>query len=162
MNLEIKKVSVKQKNMLYKYLQYALYDGSQYINNETNENGDFVYNWFNCYFTDNNRNAYFIYLENKIIGFVMVNENLKFNNSGKCIAEFFIMPMYRKNHYGMNVAMQIFDMYKGEWEVQPMENNPIAYNFWKTVITKYTNNNFKIKNDGVEDVFIFKSLKKTT
>ena len=28
----------------------------------------------------------------------MVNENLKFNKDGKCIAEFLIMPRFRKKH----------------------------------------------------------------
>lgn len=36
-----------------------------------------------------------------------------------------------------------------------MENNPIAYSFWKNIITEYTNGNYTIKNDGIEDVFIF-------
>lgn len=36
-----------------------------------------------------------------------------------------------------------------------MENNPIAYSFWKNIISEYTNGNYLTKNDGVEDVFIF-------
>ncbi len=36
-----------------------------------------------------------------------------------------------------------------------MENNPIAYSFWKNIIAEYTNNNYVTKNDGTEDVFIF-------
>ncbi len=88
---------------------------------------------------------------------VMVNENLKFNKSGKCIAEFLIMPRFKRNHIGKKVAYEIFEKFKGDWEVQPMENNPVAYSFWKNIniILEYTNGNYITKNDGIEDVFIF-------
>ena len=155
MNYEIVRVKNNEKDKLYKLLQYALYDGSQYIDNEINEECIFEYKWFDNYFTDDDRDAFFIKDGNRFLGMAMVNENLKFNNSGKCIAEFLILPMYRRNHIGKKVAYDIFEMFKGDWEVQPMENNPIAYSFWKNIINEYTNGNYVIKNDGIEDVFIF-------
>ena len=155
MEYEIESVALKDKDKLYKLLQYALYDGSQYIDNDINEQCIFEYKWFDNYFTDDDRNAYFIKNGNEYLGMVMVNENLKFNNNGKCIAEFLIMPKYRRNHIGKRVAYDVFELFKGDWEVQPMENNPIAYSFWKNIISEYTNGNYIVKNDGVEDVFIF-------
>ena len=155
MNYEITAVKQEEKEKLYKLLQYALYDGSQYIDNDINEDCIFEYRWFNNYFTDKNRHAYFIKNGNSYIGMVMVNENLKFNKSGKCIAEFLILPRFRRQHIGKKVAYEIFEKFKGDWEVQPMENNPIAYSFWKNIISEYTNGNYTTKNDGIEDVFIF-------
>ncbi len=155
MKYEIMNVKPAEKEKLYNLLQYALYDSSQYIDNNINEDCIFEYRWFDNYFTDNNRKAYFIKSENSYIGMVMVNEHLKFNKSGKCIAEFLIMPRFRRNHIGKKVAYEIFEKYKGNWEVQPMKNNTIAYSFWKNTISEYTNDNYIIKNDGIEDVFIF-------
>ena len=155
MKHEIESVELQDKDKLYKLLQYALYDGSQYIDNDINEQCQFEYKWFDNYFTDDDRNAYFIKNGNEYLGMVMVNENLKFNNDGKCIAEFLIMPKYRRNHIGKKVAYDVFELFKGDWEVQPMENNPIAYSFWKNIINEYTSGNYIVKNDGVEDVFIF-------
>lgn len=157
MKYSLEKVNIVDKDKLYRLLEYSLYDGSQYIDNDINEECIFEYKWFDNYFTDSDRDAYFIKDGNKYLGFVMVNENLKFNKTGKCIAEFLIMPKYRRNHLGKKVAFDIFDMYKGDWEVQPMENNRNAYSFWSNIISEYTNNNYIIKNDGREDVFIFKS-----
>ena len=155
MNYELKKVKESQKEILFRYLQYALYDGSQYTDNEIDENGVFKYTWFNNYFTDADREAYFIYYENKIIGFTMINENLKFSSNGKSVAEFLIMPSYRRHHFGERVAMDIFNMHKGVWEVEPIENNPIAYKFWKNTISKYTNDNYELKND--KKMFLFRN-----
>lgn len=155
MNYEIEKVLEKDKDKLYKLLQYALYDGSQYIDNDINEDCIFEYDWFENYFTDSDRDAYFIKNNNFYLGIVMVNENLKFNKRGKCIAEFLILPKYRRNHIGKRVACDIFEKFKGDWEVQPMENNQIAYSFWKNTVSEYTNNNYIAKNNGIADVFIF-------
>ena len=157
MNYEIVNVNKEDKEKLYRLLQYALYDGSQYIDNDINEDCIFEYRWFDNYFTDDDRNAYFIKKGNEYLGMAMVNENLKFNNDGKCIAEFLIMPKYRRHHIGKKVAYDIFELFKGDWEVQPMENNPIAYSFWKNTIAEYTKNKYSVKNDGVEDIFIFES-----
>lgn len=158
MKYEIVEVSIEEKNKLYKLLQYALYDGSQYINNNINEDCIFEYKWFDNYFMDEDRKAYFIKSGNSYLGMVMVNENLKFNKTGKCIAEFLIMPRFRRNHIGKKVAYEIFEKFKGNWEVQPMQNNPNAYLFWKNIISEYTNGNYIIKKDCIEDVFVFNNL----
>ncbi|MBQ6547204.1 MAG: GNAT family N-acetyltransferase [Bacilli bacterium] len=155
MDYEIVEAKLEEKDKLYRLLQYALYDGSFYVDNEINENCIFEYNWFDNYFSDNDRNAYFIKNNKNFLGMVLVNENLKFNKEGKSVAEFLIMPIYRRNHIGQRVAHDIFNMFPGFWEVQPMANNPVAYSFWKNVINEYTNGNYIIKNDGGEDVFIF-------
>ena len=58
MNYEIVSVNMKDKEKLYQLLQYALYDGSQYIDNDINEECIFEYRWLDNYFTDDDKNAY--------------------------------------------------------------------------------------------------------
>ena len=157
MNVELVKVTKNKKEILYRLLQFALYDSTQYIDNEITEEAIFNYKYFENYFTEKNRDAYFIKCNNKLVGFVMINEYFKFNHDGKAIAEFLIIPKYRRKHIGQIAAEKAFELYKGNWEVQPMENNPNAYKFWKNVVEKYTNNSYIIKNNGIEDVFIFKN-----
>jgi len=53
---------------------------------------------------------------------------------------------------GKKVAMEIFNIYPGYWEVEPIENSESAYNFWKKTIEEYTSNDFEIKG---EKIFIF-------
>ncbi len=105
----------------------------KYIDNDINENCIFEYSWFDNYFEGADRNAYFIKNNDNYLGMVFVNENLQFNKKGKSIAEFLILPKYRRNHLGKRVAYEIFNKLKGNWEVQPMENNPIAYFFGITL-----------------------------
>ena len=111
MNYQLISVENTDKDKLYKLLQFALYDGSNYIDNDIDDNINFQYTWFNNYFEDEDRHAYFIKDNNKYLGMVMINENLKFINQGKCIAEFFILPKYRRNHIGKRVAYDIFNKF---------------------------------------------------
>lgn len=135
-------------------MQFALYDGSKYIENELNEKGEFEYHWFDNYFTDMDRLAYFIKSEdNKILGFFMIHQNMKYYDEGHSVAEFLILPNYRRNHIGKRVAFDIFNMLKGNWEVEPIENSEEAYYFWKKTIEDYTDNNYEYKNK----IFVFKN-----
>ena len=104
-----------------------MYDGSQYIDNDINEDCIFEYRWFDNYFTDNDRNAYFIKSGNAYAGMVMVNENLKFNKDGKCIAEFLIMPRFRKNHIGKKVAYEIFEKFKNHSYIRRQSWSPDVF-----------------------------------
>ena len=162
MNIEIVKVLEEDKDILWNLLQFALYDGSFYVDNQINNQGIFEYKWFERNFTDNNRSAYFIKQDNNVLGFVMTNENLKLKHdcNAQTIAEFLVLPKYRKKHIGKKVAYQIFDTFSGECEVQPMENNTGAYEFWEKVIKEYSENNYKLyKDDNNKDIFVFKSNK---
>ena len=79
---ELEKVKIEDKNKLYNLLQFALYDGSFYIDNIINDECLFDYKWFNNYFTDKTREVYFIKYDNKIAGFVMINQHLKVLKEG--------------------------------------------------------------------------------
>lgn len=153
--IELEKVKIEDKDKLYHLLQFALYDGSFYIDNVINDECLFDYKWFNNYFTDKTREVYFIKYENKIAGFVMINQHLKVLKEGYCIAEFLVLPQYRRNHIGKEAAFKAFNLHNN-WEVQPMDNNNIAYNFWRNIIKEYTNNNYKTYTfTDLEDVFVF-------
>lgn len=163
MDVRVRKVEEQDRKLLWNLLQFALYDSTFFMDNEINKEGIFEYKWFNNYFTDADRMAYIIQDEhNNVLGMAMVNYYLKVPHSCKaqCIAEFLVLPKYRRHHIGKKVAHAIFDMYAGEWEVQPMENNEGAYKFWEKVIAEYSNNNYtKHKIEDEQDVFVFASKK---
>lgn len=153
MEIILEKVELKDKDVLFRLLQYSLFEESATDLNEMNEEAIFEYKWFENYFYDADRFAYFVKLENKIVGFVMVNKNLEKINSENAhsIAEFMIIPKYRRKNIGKNVANQVFEMFKGGWEVKPSFGSDVAYKFWENVIKEYTNGTYKFE-DGI---FIF-------
>ena len=148
MDIFLEKVTIDYKDTLYRLLQYSLFEESEYDLNEMNDNAIFEYKYFDKYFTDEGRDAYFIREQNtnKLLGFAMVNTYMQIFDNGHSIAEYMVIPKYRRNKIGKKVATELFNKYKGNWEVKPSFNSNKAYLFWKNVIEDYTNNNFEFKN----------------
>lgn len=152
---KLERVKIEDKDILYRLLQYSLFEESLTDQNEMNDEAIFKYKWFDNYFQDNNREAYFIKeaKSNKILGFAMVNEYMQKNKDGHSIAEFMIIPKYRRLKIGKRVAVKLFDMHKGIWEVEPSYGSKSALSFWKSVIDEYTQND----NTFEDGIFIFES-----
>lgn len=155
MEIYLDKVLENKKDTLYRLLEYSLYEESLNNGNEMNDNAIFEYKYFDRYFTDNDRDAFFIREQNtdKLLGFVMINTYIQKCDSGHSIAEFLVIPKYRRCKIGKRVAFECFNMYKGIWEVSPSYNSESAYLFWKKVIDEYTNG----KNEFVDGLFIFEN-----
>jgi len=155
MEIFLEKVTSKDKDILFRLLQYSLFEESATDLNEMGSDGIFEYKWFDSYFTDEDRDAFFIKssIDNKLFGFVMVNTYMQKSDSGHSIAEFMVIPKYRRNKIGYRAAVKVFDMYSGKWEVSPSYNSCVSYIFWKNVIDLYTD-----KNNRFEDgIFIFEN-----
>lgn len=150
MNTFLKPVDISEKEVLFRLLQYSLFEESENDFNEMNQEGIFEYKHFDKYFSEKDRYAYFILEKdsNKILGFAMVNTYLTKFKDGHSIAEFLVIPKYRRNKIGKSSAIQLFEKFKGNWEVKPSLNSEKAYKFWERTITEYTNNNCKFE-DGV-------------
>ena len=157
MNIYLEKVKEENKEVLYRLLEYSLYEESANDLNEMNEDAIFEYKYFNSYFTDDDRDAYFIREKEtkKILGFAMVNTYVQVFENGHSIAEFMVIPKYRKNNIGKKVAFELFDRYRGNWEVSPSYNSCSALFFWNKVIKDYTSSNYKFEND----LFLFNNEK---
>lgn len=155
MNICLDRVTSEKREILYRLLEYSLYEESLNDGNEMNEEAIFVYKYFDSYFTDTNRDAFFIKetKTNKLLGFVMINEYVQKVKEGHSIAEFMVIPKYRKRHIGKTVAFKCFDLYKGNWEVSPSSGSDSAYLFWKSVINEYTGG----KNEYKDGIFIFEN-----
>ena len=89
--------------------------------------------------------AYLIYLENMPIGFAVINLSSMINEdrTTRDVAEFFVMPAYRKSGVGKWAAINLFNTYKTKWEVRQLPGLEYAKAFWDSVIREYTFNNFE-------------------
>lgn len=155
MEIYLDSVLEDKKETLYRLLEYSLYEESLNDGNEMNDDAIFEYKYFDRYFTDDDRDAFFIREKetNKLLGFVMINTYMQKCDGGHSIAEFMVIPKYRRCKTGRKVAFECFNMYKGIWEVSPSCNSESAYLFWKKVIDEYTNG----KNEFLDGLFIFEN-----
>lgn len=140
MEIILEQAEMRNKDILFRLLQYSLFEESQNGQNEMNESAVFEYEWFEQYFTESDREAYFIKERhtNKLLGFAMINTYVQKTDSGHSIAEFMVLPKYRRKKVGKTAAIQCFEKHSGNWEVSPSYGSEQAYLFWKHVIDEYT------------------------
>src|SRR5215471_803041 len=119
MDVSLLQASQKKKSVIENLMQFYIYDFSEYMNLEVEEDGKFAaYPDLDNYWIDEkNKFPYLIAKDGKYVGFALVK--LIDTNSRKyfSMAEFFILNKYRSRGIGKSIAFQLFDLHKGQWEV---------------------------------------------
>jgi len=144
--VDVIEVNEDQKPILRQLIELYEYDFSEFTSRDVNDFGVYGYKYFDHYWTDKNRYPFFVMINKKYAGFVLINNHcyLLNDDQGKSIAEFFIMRKYRRKGIGREVAKKVFEMFKGNWEVLQHGNNDPSKKFWKSVIEEYTNGNYEL------------------
>lgn len=165
MNIELKKIESKDKIILINLFQLYMHDITLSLPMDVNNHGLFEYNETDYYF--NNKEGYDPYLiinDNKYIGFVLINKEFMVLNNEENnfnLSEFFILNAYKRKGIGKKIAFEIFDKYKGNFEIKPVPRSNTAKQFWENVIKEYTNNNYKIEYPKPNRItYIFNTIKK--
>ncbi|MEO6301598.1 MAG: GNAT family N-acetyltransferase [Bacteroidia bacterium] len=150
MNYILLKASEEHKIVIQNLMQYYIYDFSEYIKYDVEDNGLFApySNLMDYWEGDNNKFPYVIKMGEKYVGFVLIKLSNSVNRSCFSITEFFILKKYRREGIGKAIAIQVFNLYRGEWEVYQKDSNKPAQIFWNNVISKYTKGKF---NERLED-----------
>lgn len=115
------------------------------------------YPYFGFYWIEPNRISLKIIFEKVVVGFVLINDYVLDPSfkADKSIAEFYIKPKYRQLGIGKATAYQLFEKYKGKWEVRQNLTNYNAQAFWRAIIGGYTNENYlEVTHGEKEDALI--------
>lgn len=149
MEIELQRVSFEGRDTLFRLLQYSLFEESLTDLNEMNDDALFDYPWFDAYFTEQQREAYFIREKTmaRLLGFAMVREHEVGRHS---IAEFLVIPKYRRQGVGAQAARACFALHGGLWEVKPAYGSDSARLFWRRAIAQVTTD-----VDWIDDRFEF-------
>jgi len=67
------------------------------------------------------------------------------------------MKKYRRLGIGKAIAVQLFDLHNGQWEVYQKDSNKPAQLFWKNVIKEYTKGRFKQHSKDGKQIQNFES-----
>jgi predicted acetyltransferase len=142
MSIEILPASISDKPLIQKMMELYQYDFSEFMNTDLDAHGHFGYSHLDYYWVEPNRYPFIVRVDGQLAGFALVNQSTNFPGSKYCLAEFFILRKYRKQGIGRKVALHLFDLFCGCWEIYQGHVNPIAKQFWKSVIGEYTAENY--------------------
>jgi len=170
LNIELVPVDVSEKEILRNLLEKYDYEFSEYDQRDVNNLGLYGYDYLDHYWTEEGRHAFFIKVDGKLAGFVMINTYLEVEAAtDHTVAEFFVMHKYRGRGVGRYAAFRVFDMFPGKWQLKRHPKNLGSVHFWNKIISEYTGGDFIYMpshpqaqyDDGtLGDVFIFESPSK--
>ena len=146
MNIEIVGVKEQEKEALMSLLEKYLYEFSQWEKTDVNEDGNYGYEYLDCYFDEENRYPYFIKVDGKLAGFVMVSDypEVLERKTDYCMSEFFVLHKYRSSGVGKTAVNMVLDRHHGRWQLKRHPHNIGSVKFWNSVIEEYTHGNFEL------------------
>lgn len=133
--------------MIQNMARFYVYDmsrycGSHYPGWECPENGLYECDDFKHYFENPDNKTYLIKVNNEIAGFVLLDKLEILPETDFNMGQFFILAKFQNCGIGQEVALEIFNTYKGKWSVGAIPQNIKALQFWRKVIDQYTASNF--------------------
>lgn len=154
MSIELIQVQEEDREVLAHLIELYEYDFSEFENSDVNKYGLYGYSYLDYYWTEDNRYAYFIKVNGKLAGFVMVCGFCYVSKEPDtlCMSEFFVMKKYRRQGIGKYAAKEVLKKHPGKWELTVHPNNSISHNFWNQVVTELTNGDYH-KVFDVEGVY---------
>ena len=168
MNIELKQVTLDEKEILKNLLEKYDYEFSQWDKRDVNKLGLYGYQYLDYYWTEDYRWAYFILVDGKLAGFAMVIDlpEVDDRETDFQMAEFFVLYKYRRSGIGKQAFFKVLDLHKGKWQLKRHPSNTASVRFWNNVINEYTNGQYELVesypgteyDDGtLADVFFFES-----
>ena len=169
MKIELRQALLEDREILGNLLEKYAYEFSQYDNRDVNKLGLYGYEYLDCYWwAEEKRWAYFILVDGRIAGFVMVNNHPEAPDRKMdfAVSEFFVMYKYRRSGVGKQAFFELLDLHKGTWQLKRHPKNLPSVHFWQKVIDEFTHGNYEFiesypgteYDDGsLAGVFFFRS-----
>ena len=137
--IRLQEVKAEERELLWNINQKYQYEMTKYYPDKMDEHGNYHYEYFNAYFTEEERKAFFIYENEIMVGFVMLNPYSAIGHKPDyTIAEFTIFPSYRRYHYAIDTVNLLLSKYRGKWEIKYNEKNIGAKKLWTMVTEPYS------------------------
>lgn len=159
MNVDLRTPSRSERGLIRQMMELYLHDFSEFDGSDLDEHGQFGYGDLDYFWFEPTHAAFLVTVDNRLAGFVLVDNEVALDNSERSITEFFIMRKYRRQGVGQQVATAVFNQFPAKWEVRVIAENVPAQKFWRQVIAAYTDDQFKeivLNNDDWQGpVFCF-------
>jgi len=150
-HINVAAANLSDKSLIQNLMQLYLYDFSEFNGYDLNEHGLYNNTYVDHYWVEKERKPFIIRVEDRLAGFVLINNITYIVDDGFAIADFFVMRKYRRRGVGRAVARRIFDMFGPNWEIRQTKDNHVAQAFWIKIIQEYTNGDFEHYQKGKSD-----------
>jgi predicted acetyltransferase len=130
MDVAVTEAQADHRETLAQLLELNAYEFSQMDGRAVGPDGRFGYRLLDLYLAEAQRTPYLIRVDDELAGFALVRSE----DGLLQIAEFLILPKFRRAGVGTLAARQVFDRHRGDWSVDQIPANMSATSFWRQAI----------------------------
>lgn len=123
-------ITEESRPLLENLWQLYFHDLAKYRGTRIGEDGKFGLGRLPLLFTNDDRAGYFFYIESDLVGFSIVRDG---DQATKIVSEFFILGPFQHQGIGKEIALKLFRLHPGKWEISFQEINKPAALFWRNV-----------------------------
>ncbi|VEB39585.1 GNAT family acetyltransferase [Legionella sainthelensi] len=136
--IALDRVNKDNQNIISNLLQFYMFELNQrstFKHFELGQDGKYLqYPYFENYWSEEQRFPYAVQYKGQVIGFSLVHD-ITLNESIRWkLAEFFIMPEFRRQNIGTEAALTTIKSHPGSWEISVLEDNNPAKIFWLRIL----------------------------
>ncbi len=96
------------------------------------------YPFLDLYWTQADRHPLLIEAQGEVAGFALVNKVAQTEHHvDHVVAEFYVMPRFRRRGIGLRAASRLLRQGRGIWEVAVLREAPRALAFWRRTIGSF-------------------------
>jgi predicted acetyltransferase len=162
MPIELVKASSRDDTTIRNLYQLYIYEFTRFMTNwHTNYAGRYTEDDLDEIWHKPNRHTFLVKVEGELGGFAIVDHGVPSRYWGDGLSvvmvEFFILAAFQGQGIAEQVAIRLFDMHPGKWEIFELEKNVRAQHFWRRTIRLYTNGQFRevpsLSGQGIVQLF---------
>jgi predicted acetyltransferase len=120
---------LEDKSVVRRLLEFNAYEFSRFDGADTDIHGTFGYRFLDHYWTEPDRHPFLIQVGPQLAGIALVR-----GGRPNSIAEFLVLPKYRRCGVGRAAARAVFSLFHGDWETHEVPGNDRAVEFWRQAI----------------------------
>lgn len=130
--------------------RFYIYDMSRYCGFISDEwaipkNGLYESFDYKSYITGPDGQAFLIKVGGEVAGFILIKFMSIASRNFWYLAEFFILAKFQGKGVAEEVAYRLWQKYPGEWELNVIPENTPALNFWRRVVSRFTNDRYSLE-----------------
>lgn len=143
MNVTLQEPSRSDRSLIRRMMELYLHDFSEFDGSDLDEHGLFGYGDLDYFWFEPTHAAFIIRVDEKLAGFVLVDNEVVLEDSERSLTEFFVARKYRRQGVGRHAAVQVFERLPARWEVRVIAENVPGRDFWRKVLASYTSGKFQ-------------------
>ena len=156
-DLIVRPAEAAEQSIMAELLALYLKEFATFTTIDRDANGQYLYPYLSHYWQDPQRFPFLMVNNHVILGLALVRlETDPLNGYQQMdMAEFFILPAYRRQGLGQLAAKTLFGRFPGPWLVRVLLSNVAAEPFWRACIATCTQGQFEESRAISTRVFSF-------